>query len=409
MLDMIGLMGLFPKEYEETILNNSIGGVQNAANNFQWGIVKGMDRVDDVNFRIINSLYVGSYPKRYKEKKIPYFKFEHAFGKKDINVGFCNITVYKNLSKYIGIKKEIDKWAKVGIHSNKVVIAYAMTSPFVEILKYIKKTYPDILCILVVPDLPEYMNVASESKYLYRKLKKIQVNHFKRNLKKIDGYVLLTDAMKEWFDEEINYVVVEGIASRIIEETNNTYSSNNKKSILYAGMIEEKYGVLDLVKSFMKIENDEWELNLYGVGQSLEKIKEISKIDNRVNIHGIVQNSLVREEQKKADILINPRNDNHEFTKYSFPSKIIEYMSSGTPMIGYKLSGMPDEYRKYFYEIPQTDNGIYETLIEVMSKTDDQRKKMGMEALEFIKNKKNSKIQCEKILELVYSLKNSSK
>lgn len=76
-MKILCLMGLFPKEYEQTILDNSVVGVQNAANKFQWGIVKGFDAIPEVEIKILNSLYIGSYPKRYKQLKIPTFEFSH--------------------------------------------------------------------------------------------------------------------------------------------------------------------------------------------------------------------------------------------------------------------------------------------------------------------------------------------
>ena len=36
--------------------------------------------------------------------------------------------------------------------------------------------------------------------------------------------------------------------------------------------------------------------------------------------------------------------NSEEYTKYSFPSKIMEYVSTGKPTICYKLDGIPDEY-----------------------------------------------------------------
>ena len=180
MMDILCLMGLFPKEYETTILENSIVGVQNAANKFQWGIVNGLDGIEDAHFKIVNSLYIGSYPKRYTELKIPSFQFSHSGNAKDINVGFTNLTILKNFSRYIGIKKQVDKWAKEKREDKKVLMAYAMTSPFVEILNYVKRKYPHITCCLIVPDLPEYMNASSMENKFYINAKKLQIRHFKR-------------------------------------------------------------------------------------------------------------------------------------------------------------------------------------------------------------------------------------
>ena len=401
-MDILCLMGLFPKEYESTILNNSKGSVQNAANKFQWGIVKGLDEIENAHFKIVNSLYVGSYPKRYKKLRIPNFEFSHCENSKDIDVGFINLTFFKYISKYFSIKKEIDKWVAVNNGERKVILAYAMTSPFVEILDYVKKKYPNIICCLVVPDLPDFMNVSSVENKFYKNAKKLQIRHFKRKLKKVDCYVFLTKFMSDWFDWNVNYTVVEGISMISQKDLKKTNQPNKKrKSILYAGMIEEKYGVLDLVNAFMRINNNEWSLELFGNGSSMNKIKEISKNDSRIHIRGTVPNKYILQEQKKVELLINPRNDSEIFTKYSFPSKVIEYMGSGTPMIGYKLSGMPDEYKEYFYCIQNEKNGLYDTLKMTMGLSAQEREEMGAHAQKFIIEEKSAFMQCEKIIKML--------
>lgn len=400
-MDILCLMGLFPKEYEKTILKNSLGGVQNAANKFQWGIVDGLDKIEGVNCKILNSLYVGSYPKRYNTLRIPTFEFAHSKGAKDLNVGFTNLTFFKTVSRYYSIKKEVKKWASNDNGDKKAIIAYAMTSPFVEILDYTKKNYPQIVCCLVVPDLPQYMNASLIDNKFYKLAKKCQIRHFKKRLRTTDCYVFLTEYMKEWFEWDVKYTVVEGISSKSKNDNFEVNQTDKKKSILYAGMIEERYGVVDLVKAFMKIDDEEWSLELFGNGTSVDEVKKLAEQDSRIHLRGLAPNEKVISEQKKVELLVNPRNDTQSFTKYSFPSKVIEYMGSGTPMIGYKLSGMPDEYTEYFYCVDNNENGLYNTLKTAIELSSEERKELGIRAQKFVLTKKNAVVQCKKIVEML--------
>ena len=398
-MKILCLMGLFPKNYEQTILNNSVTGVQNAANKFQWGIVNGLDEISDVDFKILNSLYIGSYPKRYKELRIPTFQFSHTTGASDLNVGFTNLSLYKVVSRYYGLRREIDKWIHETNGETQVVLAYAMTSPMVELLNYVKKKYKNVICCLVVPDLPEYMAVSAKKHSLYSAGKKIQIKRFRRLLKPVDCYVVLTKYMAEWFDWDINYTVVEGICSQKKEDYQ--VNEKKKKSLLYAGMLEKKYGIIDLAEAFMQIDAPEWSLELFGSGSALPDLNELAQKDPRIHLRGIAPNAQVLAEQKEAEILINPRNDKNNFTKYSFPSKVIEYLSSGTSMVGYKLSGMPDEYTEYFYQIEPHENGMKDCLEYVMHLSSEERKAQGKRAFDFVTNEKGAKKQCEKIVEFL--------
>lgn len=402
-MDILFLLGLFPREYEKEIVENSRGGIQNAANKLQWGLVKGFDQINEVDMEIINSMYIGSYPKRYKKCIIPSFQFLHnSKGKENLNVGFVNLSLYKNCSRFLSMKKAIKK--RFDEKQPQVVIAYAMTTPFVELLSFIKKYYPEIICCLIVPDLPEYMNARLNENKFYKNLKKVQIKHFKNNLRLVDGYVLLTDNMKEWFERKINYVVVEGISLHTQKDIERICSTRKEKVIMYAGMIEEKYGVLDLAKAFMMVDNPDWQLELYGVGSSLNQITELAKKDRRIQVMGSVSNAQVLKRQREVSLLINPRNDEDEFTKYSFPSKVIEYMGSGTPMLGYKLSGIPEEYSNYYYQLKPGIQGMAQSITQVLSYSDYEREEMGKQALRFIVTEKNAKKQCEKIMRMLEQL-----
>lgn len=45
---------------------------------------------------------------------------------------------------------------------------------------------------------------------------------------------------------------------------------------------------------------------------------------------------------KNADVLVNPRQNDDEYTKYSFPSKNIEYLMTGNAVMAYMLDGIPE-------------------------------------------------------------------
>lgn len=396
--DIVCLTGLFPEEYVDEINKYSLTGVQNAANKLQWGIVKGLDGLGE-NVTIFNSIYVGSYPRLYRKIMIPTFHFSHGSEKNDINIGFINIAGIKVLSRYYTVKRELDKWASVDSGREKVLLIYAMTTPFAQLAGYIKRKYSSIKVIYIIPDLPMYMNVTKvQESSVYRTRKKIEEFLFHRSLKNVDGYVLLTDGMKEWFTTDINYTVVEGMAT--IDNTIDVDDIKKKKQILYAGGIKREYGVIDLVSAFSQIDDPEWELVIYGDGTDMESVCEYAKKDVRIKIMGSAPNAVVMKHQREAALLINPRK-NQEMAKYSFPSKTLEYMLSGTPMLGYKLAGIPEEYYDNMFVIQDSENGMEEALRKAMDLPETERIKMGEKAKHFVVKEKNPEKQCKKILELI--------
>lgn len=111
------------------------------------------------------------------------------------------------------------------------------------------------------------------------------------------------------------------------------------------------------------------------------------------------------ELQKQATVLVNPRQNNEEFSKYSFPSKTMEYLSSGVPVVAYKLDGMPDEYDSYIQYVE--DNAIEslkEKLVEVCELSEEERQNLGSAGRAFVLTEKNSTVQVKKIVTLIKSI-----
>ena len=60
-----------------------------------------------------------------------------------------------------------------------------------------------------------------------------------------------------------------------------------------------------------------------------------------------------RRWQHKAAVLVNPRRGDEDFVPYSFPSKNIEYLLTGKPVVAYLLPGMPARYADFLCQIDQ--------------------------------------------------------
>ena len=410
-MDIIFLGGLFPKDKEDEIINNSIVSIQNAANNLQWEFVNGLDMNLSKPIKIVNSLYIGSFPKRYKKMFIKTYNFNHSNHiSHDVNVGFINLPLIKNYSRYKSLISHFNKWSLEDSTSIKVVIAYAMTITFTHLLRYVKKLNRNIITCLIVPDLPQYMNNSYKMQPIYTFAKNIEIALIKHDLKYIDSYVLLTEYMKELLNISVPYVVIEGISTRLFDDIKMSNQKNNIKTILYTGGLNEKYGVIKLVKAFEKLENQDCQLILCGSGDAENYIIKAANRDSRIIYKGLIKREDVLALQKSATVLVNPRPNNEEYTKYSFPSKNLEYMSSGTPVISYKLDGMPSDYDEHLYLIMDDlvdDEALYNKLKEVVELPDELLREKGLRARKFVMEEKNCVYQTKKILDMITKIADS--
>lgn len=402
---LIFLTGLFPLESYDTIISDSKGVIQYAADALQKAIIHGIAHWTD-NLQIVNLPYIGSFPKRYKASRISTCPFTiNTDGKeiKGINVGFCNIAGIKQISRlynsYKALLKNVDD-------TSNVILVYAITYPFLKACEKIKRQYPQTKVVLIVPDLPEYMS--GNDSLIVRLLKSINSHLLNDIYSCVDGYVLLSQYMKDRLP--INgkpMTVVEGIYNPIEEKlTTNRITFNNDKYILYTGTLAKRYGVMRLVESFTKVRDSSVKLYICGEGDSKEDIIRYASSDPRIIYKGQVKREEALLLQRNASLLVNPRTPEGEFTKYSFPSKTMEYLASGVPTLLYRMPGIPDEYYEYCYNLTDLSLEAFTNAIEtIISKDKCELHSFGMKAKAFILEQKNSYQQTKKIIDLVECLK----
>lgn len=146
------------------------------------------------------------------------------------------------------------------------------------------------------------------------------------------------------------------------------------------------------------IDSSELRLVIYGDGPYAEELKLASIEDSRIEYRGLASNEVVLEEEINATLLVNPRPTNQDFTKYSFPSKNLEYMLSGTPVLTTNLPGMPKEYKDYVFLFEEeTVEGFAKSITEIMNMPRQALLKKGKLAQDFVIREKNKKRQAERI------------
>lgn len=400
--------GFFTKEDEASILNNTNGRVQYAANNYQFALIDGLSLTSHNKIFLISELFIGNYPKRYK--KLIVKKKRIRYNNEDgIQVGFLNLAIVLDIMKAHGGYQELSKWLSNGDDCHKVVIGYSFAPSILMTLAKIKKRYPETLTCMVVPDLLEFLGLDEKKHLSGRIFTSFQKHVAKKCLNRIDCFVPLTEEMMERIpnSEGKPYCVVEGVfRSETFLEEKVSSTEPAKKTILYTGGISGKYGVVKLIDAFRTIVDANYELILCGGINENEKelINEKIKSDKRIRYLGQVSHDEIIGLQRKATVLVNPR-EADEFTKYSFPSKTLEYLGSGTPVVGYKLPGIPDEYDDHiFYVCDNTASSLAKLIVDVCEKTREERTLIGERNKRFVVSQKSSQMQAGKIFKMFYEI-----
>ncbi len=405
-LDIAFLCGIFPGNMRNEIMSNSRGNVQNAANELQKAYIRGLEKVNHAPVKLINAPFLGSYPRNYKKAYVKKYRFSHTPGAKDISVGFFNVTGINNYHKALGLEREAEKWAGKDSHGKKkVLLAYSATYSVLRALSGIKRKHPEIITCLIAPDLPQYMNFAVHSNLWYYLVNQFLISPLDRYLKQVDTFVVLTRYFAERLPMEGKpYVIIEGICRPVpgfVKEQ--PIKTTKNKVLLYTGSLERQYGIIDLIKAFLLIPKKNYELWICGSGNARNYVMQAEEKDPRIKYFGQVTYSEALALQQQADVLINPRSGiSGEYTKYSFPSKTLEYLASGKPVLMKRLPGIPEEYYKYVYIIPDGPTYVMSVYIElILSLPKEYLEAEGMRGREFVLTSKNQVTQCGKVLKML--------
>lgn len=368
-------------------------------------IHNGFSYQEGVELEVINLLPIAAFPKGSSAWKIPAISWDEE-GKHVDGIPYCNIFGIRQYSKYINLKRKVEKKIKLWNAEKVCVVVYGMSLPVLRLLKYIKKNSQNIKTCLLIPDLPQYMNM--DGSFLYHFLKKIDTKRQMSLIKYTDGKIYFSKYMNDFFKTPNDqWTVFEGAVEykKVQSELVPLKEKQNKKIILYSGSIEKAYGIEDLLNAFMKIGKDNYELWIIGAGNATELVRKQQKCDIRIKYLGSMPHKEVIELQKKATVLVNPRRPDGVFTRYSFPSKTLEYMMAGVPVIMHKLPGVPDEYDKFLEYFSSTESEQMAHEIELLcEKNSKWLWQRGYEAREFVAEEKNNKRQLQKICKFIAEL-----
>lgn len=385
-LDVLLLNGYFESELQKEIEEKTKTWVENAANTFEERLIKGL-RLQDINLDIVSAPLFGAWPKAYKD-----ITFNGFDSKEDITyVPFNNIWGYRNISRANSLIKDVDKFINKNVR--KAIIVYCLHTPFLKAAIYAKRKDPSIHIHVIVPDLPEYMNLSKGSHKIYDLFKSFDIKKIDELLKEADSFTLLTSQMKDRLNVGSRpYLIKEGIVEDI-----KVNKVSKERCVTYTGKLEESFGVKHLLDSFSLIKED-IPLYICGNGELKEYITDLSNKDKRIKYLGSISPDKAKKLQLKSLVLVNPRRNENEYTKYSFPSKVIEYLSSGNNVVSYYLDGMKEEYKDFLF-IPK-DNSK-EELANTITKALNSDNDKSLRAIDYLNNNLNYKIFIKGIIDLI--------
>ena len=249
----------------------------------------------------------------------------------------CITKVKPGIYGILKVVRELKRCIEDEILQADMVICYNMIYAWLLLPKIARKYHKKMVVILA-----DYSSTESYRNPLKKLYAKLQLKAI-RNCNVVVG---LSKQLQHYLKPSQTFLLMEGgIDSEVLEAYASQDSENawrqqadGKPVLVYSGLLNEVAGIHLLLEALKNIPDD-FVLYITGRGEWQNQVEEIAKQDSRVHYLGLLEEEDYLQVLGAADVLINPRNMQLPENQYNFPSKIMDYLATGNPILSTKFSG----------------------------------------------------------------------
>lgn len=284
-------------------------------------------------------------------------------------VSFVNILFLKQLMIGIAVCIRLLQWAWRNRTNERVVLTYNLTVPpglfTLLAAKIARTTAIAALCDVYVPGEMVPRNIFTIADFW---LHKHLTPHF-------DGFIVASDAIAQDFCSGRPTVRIEGGLSDqaiVYFHSHPRQAVPQGKSefrIAFAGRLDEVNGIPILLQALESLPSN---IHIYvaGAGPLAERVRDRAREDSRLHCLGLVSFQQVLELYSSVDLLINLRVTQAIDTRYFFPSKFMEYVASGVPVLSSRTGHIATEYGQFVYLLEHESADALVAMILKIEKAD---------------------------------------
>ena len=131
--------------------------------------------------------------------------------------------------------------------------------------------------------------------------------------------------------------------------SNKTIKDYETIDITYIGTLGKHKGVHTLITAFKDMDNENIKLHIIGKGYDEDEFKQLAMDDDRIVFHGFVDNKDILKFYEQTNVFVIP-----SICYDNSPLVIYESFSTGTPVIGSNIGGIPElvmeDYNGFLFE-----------------------------------------------------------
>jgi glycosyltransferase involved in cell wall biosynthesis len=266
-------------------------------------------------------------------------------GLKAKRIPFVNVQVVRQLTVGLMVLTSLARWGRhQGGSTNKVVLTYNLTEP-PALFTLLASRLIDARTVALVNDVfvPGETIANSWTRRLDFWLQQ-------RLIRRFNGLSVANTKIIEDLAGGVPYIrneggVADAVASRFRaiagRHAGETY---RPLTIVFAGSLTELNGIAELIEAFSHLEGSGFRLIVAGRGPCEAMVRSASQADRRIEFYGYLSEDAVLDLYAEADVLVNLRITRRLKSHYFFPSKLIEYMATGVPVITTATGQVEEEF-----------------------------------------------------------------
>ena len=370
---------------------------QIATHKFAWGFARAVKTACS-NFVLASSVPIQTYP---RGRRIVFRSGEFIEnGISGFLLGFVNIILLKHISRLFQCLHRLPRYLR--LHNVDRMILHGTHTPFM-VFAIAMKLWKDTKIFIILTD---QHGVFMPGDFWYQRLlKRLDTRFMMLMLRQFDGYICLSSVFIEKFGFNKPVLIFPGIVGEQIDLTLSASAlraDDDIFKVVFVGGVNRMNGIDKLLKAFTLINNNRFSLVIYGDGELREEVVAAARDDLRITYGGRVSDSELIPALFSASLLINPKPVDKEYAQTSFPSKLLEYLAVGRPVLTTRVVSIPPEMVDCFLYIDiDTAVGVSEALMRVSRLPAKSREDMAVRAQQTVRSLYSEAVIGRKVVSFV--------
>lgn len=393
---------LFPARLELDILDQPIPPVQ--TQRFGMALLDALKNGFNGSVEILSVAPLLGFPKsRFLLAPKAKWKFDGDI--RATMIPFINIVGLKHLTRFVGTFLFVAFWTLRNRKHARIIVMHGVQSCKIWGVLFGQAFAPCMTIPFVTDNLG--IPLAWESNFS-KLLRRLDIFLMKSGLGMVSGVIAMTKKLAETLAPKRPSLIMPTIQNAAISRHHEKQRcSDGTFTIVYAGGLFYNYGVNLLLDAFEQANRPEWHLVIAGSGDLEETVRDFAANNPAVEYAGFLNSKEMAELYRVADVLVNPRLTSTPIAEMAFPSKLVEYLSTGKPVVSTDLPALDESFRRHLI-IAKSDSPeeLIRCLDEILSWGDDQREAWQAKTFRFLQDELSPTVQGVKIRRFIESLKN---